>query len=295
PDFLAVGDFDADGDLDAVAAARGGNRLQLFEGDGRGALASSQFRELPGSITALAAGEINRPDGLVDLVIGIRSPDGPRLWILEGPNGALRSEAEVVSIGAPAEALALGQFDGDYTRELVASAGNELVIVRGRDRRLVALDPVTDPPPVERLTLTEPAVGLAVGSFADDGGPAIALLSASGGVKLFLRRDGAEDSWTTLQEGRSEITGAAVRPFLVAGRVTGSAAPDLMVVDGANRQLRILSVPSGDRAGRVVELALGGAPAAMLPMRLNADALADLVIGGESGLATATTAVLATI
>src|SRR4029079_3308694 len=61
-DFVAAGDFDADGHFDLAAAGRGSRVLLLLAGDGRGGFALPRESSLPGAVTALVAGEINRAD-----------------------------------------------------------------------------------------------------------------------------------------------------------------------------------------------------------------------------------------
>jgi hypothetical protein len=162
PEFLGAGDFDADGHWDVVAAARGGHVLHLLPGDGRGGFHEAKQVPLPGAVTALITGEINRRDGLEDVVVGIVGPDDPQVLVFEGPGGALRGVAqtsvcdasagrasagrtsptevcatpEVFPLPAPATALALGQLDDGYEMDLAVGAGSELVIVHGRDRKL---------------------------------------------------------------------------------------------------------------------------------------------------------------
>ncbi|MEK6407167.1 MAG: VCBS repeat-containing protein [Acidobacteriota bacterium] len=67
-DFIGCGDFDADGHLDVVTAARGSRALYFFLGDGHGNLSAARQIELSGSVTTLITGEINRADGLADIV-----------------------------------------------------------------------------------------------------------------------------------------------------------------------------------------------------------------------------------
>ena len=57
PDFLAIGDFDADGAADLVAATLGTDRLELAPGDGSGRFGALRSVHLDGTITAFAAGE----------------------------------------------------------------------------------------------------------------------------------------------------------------------------------------------------------------------------------------------
>src|SRR5438128_5741231 len=70
-DFIGTGDFDGDSHWDVVIASRMRNALYLFSGDGLGGFASPQEIALPGAVTALTSGEINRADGLTDVIVGV--------------------------------------------------------------------------------------------------------------------------------------------------------------------------------------------------------------------------------
>src|SRR5688572_62475 len=76
PDFFGAGDFDADGHWDIVAGSRGGTSLQFLPGDGHGSFGVAETIELSGQLTAFAAADVNRRDGLTDLVIGVNTYDG---------------------------------------------------------------------------------------------------------------------------------------------------------------------------------------------------------------------------
>jgi len=135
-DFIGAGDFDSDSHWDVVVASRTTKALYLLSGDGRGGFASPREIALPGVVTAMTTGEINRADGLTDLVIGVTGERGSQVLVFEGPEGALRAQPEVFDLPAPATSLALGQLDRDYTMDLAIAAGNQLLIVQGRDRKL---------------------------------------------------------------------------------------------------------------------------------------------------------------
>ena len=142
PDVLAAGDFDNDGHRDLVAGALGGDALLMLAGDGRGALAAPHAIALPGKLTALANGDVNRIDGLADLVVAVDGSAGPRLLVLEGPDGAIGVAPEVIAMPARIAALAIGQFDADGPVDVAAAAGSDIVVIHGRDRKLVAGEPV---------------------------------------------------------------------------------------------------------------------------------------------------------
>src|SRR2546425_5202552 len=94
PDFIAAGDFNADGLIDVIAASRGDNALHFFEGNGKGDFGSHRAIPLTGRVTALASGEINRPDGIADLAVGLYRVEGPSVAIFSSPEGVVSAEGE---------------------------------------------------------------------------------------------------------------------------------------------------------------------------------------------------------
>src|SRR5262245_5730631 len=84
PDFIGAGDFDADGHLDVVVASHGVERLYWLSGDGHGDFGYAQSVEIPGRVTAMITGEINRADGLADVIVGVNGPGGPQLLVRSG-------------------------------------------------------------------------------------------------------------------------------------------------------------------------------------------------------------------
>jgi len=135
-DFVGAGDFDADGHWDVVVASRNSKVLHLLSGDGRGGLAPATEIQLSGVVTAFATGEVNRRDGLTDIVVGVDGPEGAKVCVFEGPLGALRAPPEVFAAPASVTSLALGQLDDYYAMEVAVAAGDELLVVHGRDRKL---------------------------------------------------------------------------------------------------------------------------------------------------------------
>src|SRR5260370_4632031 len=79
PDFIGAGDFDADGHLDVVMAARGSNKLYWMAGDGHGGLGQAREVTLPGRVTAMTVGEINRRDGLARVGVGTDRAKGAQV------------------------------------------------------------------------------------------------------------------------------------------------------------------------------------------------------------------------
>jgi uncharacterized repeat protein (TIGR01451 family) len=302
PDFLVTGDFDADGHTDILAAERGGDAQYLMAGDGHGRFAEARRVELGGRLTTLTAGEINRPDGLTDIVAGVVAPDGPEALVFESPAGAMRGEPERIKLPAEPTALALGQFDNDYAVDLVVGAGSEVLLVRGRDRKL-SLDEAhrLDVPQatIRRQTFPFTISAMARVDLRGESRSGLALLSESGRLRLLkcAKADGPLSGDSSTWQTTDEISVTESTRLLISAHTSGQASGDLIVMDSANHQLQLLaSLPeaSGDspvtlassRTGASTpqhltvraSLDVASEPMAVLPIRLNPDALNDLVI-----------------
>jgi uncharacterized repeat protein (TIGR01451 family) len=306
-DFVGAGDFDADSHWDVVAAARGGNALWFLSGDGHGSFGAARRIDLPGRVTTLATGEINRADGLTDVVVGVAAADGPKAVVFESPDGALRGKPEAYALPADATAMALGRLDDDYTVDLAVGAGSDLIVVYGRDRKL-SLDEI------RQAEVPEAKIGqrafpfaiksAAIGDFNGDHRTGLSLLSDDGAVYLLSggQATGEKSNRSDrVEDWKSEVLARGPWPEatqLVCSLVSSIPVDNLVVVDPANHKLHIVAV-SADRRLQGAQLTspdVEGEPMAVLPMRLNRDALSDLVIlrNGQSAPTMAMTQPLAT-
>src|SRR6185295_15685534 len=100
PDYLVTGNFTHDSEKDVLFAARSG-ALYLMAGDGSGRLGDPQQIDLPGPVTALAAGEFRAADGFTDVAVGISGPSGDSLFIFDAAEGLSNALAQV-PLSAPA-------------------------------------------------------------------------------------------------------------------------------------------------------------------------------------------------
>jgi hypothetical protein len=312
-EFLASGDFDADSHRDVVAASSTDDALYLMRGDGQGGLAEAERIDLPGRVTALAAGEMNLADGLRDVVVGVTGSDGPQLLIFEGPRGALRQKPQVISLPSEATWMAIGQLDSSYEYDLAVAAGSELMIVHGRDRQLSLADAEmwaggdaatrgrgdaetrgrgeANPATITREQFSFNIAAVAIGDFADDGNrrDEIAVLSEDGRLQYLQRSD---ETWQ-VTAGVGEIANGR---RLIKTKVSSLATNDLLVM-GRNDHIGIVSGGPGSRRPlhEMTTLDVEGEAAAALPMRLSGQALSDLVILKSDGeLAVARVAPMAT-
>jgi len=135
-DHIATGDFDADGHFDIATASTWGTALEFHRGDGTGRFAGPESIDLGGRLTAMTAGEVNRRDGLVDVVVGVDRPDGPKILVFECPLGALRGAPEIIDAFEKVVSIGLGRHDDDSFRDIVAVSESYQITVSGRDRRL---------------------------------------------------------------------------------------------------------------------------------------------------------------
>ncbi|HWP42274.1 MAG TPA: VCBS repeat-containing protein, partial [Blastocatellia bacterium] len=317
PELIEAGDFDADGHFDVVAATRGGSTIHLMVGDGRGALREARTLDLPGSITALASGEVNRPDGIPDLVVASSGASGPKLYVYEGPESAIVSEPEVFDLSSEANAIAIGHLGQDYTADIAVGAGRDLMVVHGRDRRLSLGEAARSSVPEAAITVRSfesEVTSLAIGDFTGDAQLELAALTGDGTVMLIRAKEPRGDLQLALarQEDLSVKTLAvgSGRGELMTARLSSLSHETVLMLDRAGRTLRVWMDDEerrerGDRTlaaasqgpSAPATLEVEGEPVAVLPMRLNMDGLSDLVIlrKGMSGPSVTLTAPNSTI
>lgn len=300
-EFIATGDFDADSRIDLVAASSGGEALYLVRGIERGAIGSPERIELPAKVTALVAGEINRADGLADLVVGVTGDEGPKALVFEGPKGALRQEPEVIELPADAVSLAIGQLDDSYEYDLAVAAGTELLIVHGRDRELWRsgnpdqLDQLEDlnggpavaeiqfearPPVISRESFPFNLAAIAIGDFSTglNHRSELAVLSEDGRLR-YCEHDGSS-AWSVITEVMMPAAAASGSQSLLKAKVSSLATDDLLVTDRASQHMRVVSGGPGSKRmlHEIVSVGLGRDARAALPVRLSGHALSDLVV-----------------
>jgi hypothetical protein len=295
-DFIGAGDFDGDGHWDVMATAKGNNKLHLLSGDGKGNLGLTKQVELPGSVTALIVGEINRRDGLDDVVVGVASEDAAMALVFEGPEGALRAKPEAFILPAEANSLALGQLDDEYMYDLAIAAGREVVVVHGRDRKL-SLDSerqkTVKQADVESRVFSFDVKSITIGDFTGSHEHEIALLSGDGELTVLHVPDVKDQKRLASWRNETIATGnwsASAR--LVLARVSSTPVDNLVVIDSGNEGLQIIASDlamsasghrSIERSGNkmlLISLETDSEPISVMPMRLNTDALSDLVILG---------------
>ncbi|MGH9867220.1 MAG: FG-GAP repeat domain-containing protein, partial [Candidatus Polarisedimenticolia bacterium] len=276
-ELMAAGDFDADGNQDLAAAPRHAKSLTVLHGDGAGGFRPPESLELPGTLTALAAVDFNRRDGYEDLLAAVVGPDGARLLVYQSYEGAVKAEPEAIPLPAPATAIATGRLDAHPLRDLVVTAGDRLVLVPGRDRRLYATGRIreqADKLSVQEVELPGPAESVAVGDFDGDVKDDIAVRLAGGSLWVRLAADPGKPQSMSLP-------GGPAGPIHTAA-VSSRPGRNLVLMEPSARRLRLLMPEKAGPAPEPIDLDVAGRPVAVLPILLNGDGLSDLVVLSEA-------------
>ncbi len=283
-ELVAAGDFDADGNQDLAAAPRHADSLTILHGDGAGGFRPPESLKLPGSLTALAAVDFNRRNGYEEILAAVAGPDGARLLVYESYEGAVRAEPETIPLPAPATAMATGRLDAHPLIDLAVTAGDRLVIVPGRDRRLYTTGRLRDQAgklSVQEVELPGPAETVAVGDFDGDVKDDVAVRLADGRLWLRLAAETANPQSMALAGGPS---GPADKggTRLVTAAVSSRPGRNLLLMEQSAGRLRLLMPEKGGPAPEPVDLEVAGRPVAVLPIFLNGDGLSDLVVLSEA-------------
>jgi len=261
-DLLVAGDFNADGHLDLLVATIGRDEMVLHLGDGLGSFAPPALVRLPGELTALTSGEVNRRDGLADVVAAVRTPFGSQLLIFENPSGALAEPPSVVDLEMVATDLYLGELDGLSGVDLAILARPDVFILHGNNRRHSdepAMSTVASP-----IRLPFPVATMVIGDFVSGNSShrELAVLSGEGVVHLVNytgRKEGVKNrsvetvndhDWMPLEAQNwwlsREIASLEPTPLAVGGggflsaRFVGASTGDLVVVDTDGGSLHFL-------------------------------------------------------
>jgi hypothetical protein len=247
---LAAGDFNDDGNLDAVGVAEGSSWGAAFLGDGAGGLfGETTFYStnywLP--VRAVAVGDFNG-DSLPDLVVS-----GGAVEIFTGfGDGTFGEPVAHSANGSEQTGVAVADFNGDGRLDAVTSDADTGTVseLQGNGNGTLTY--------AGAYTVGSSPSGIAVGDFNGDGRPDVATADADSNMASVLLNDG---TWTppppppapppalrigdrTVTEGNTEtrtatftvtLSAPSTRPVTVAyatGNGTATAGTDYQAVSG---------------------------------------------------------------
>ena len=287
PDYLAVGDFNGDGNLDLAVSNRGNNNVTIVLGDGKGDLAPTSSAPAVGKFPqGLVVGDFNG-DGKQDLAV-VNYHDN-NVSILLGDGTGNFSQVSSPATGHGPYTLVAGDFNGDGNLDLAvvnscptgsncqSSEGSVTILLGDGTGHFTAS--------------SSPATGLfptavAVGDFNGDGNLDLAVANYGGNNVTILLGDGTGDFTAT---SLSPPTGQ--RPVSVAvGDFNGDGKLDLAVANScgsdatcnSNGSVTIL-LGNGDGTFTPTASAPGTGyqPNSVVAGDFNDDGKLDLAVGDE--------------
>jgi hypothetical protein len=295
PDLIVTGDFNRDGHLDVLVAARG-NNLYMLAGDGKGNLLDPQIVPLTGQVTALAA----TADGHV--AVSLDGPSGAQLTILAPSSNGL-IEGASYPLPARGDSIAWGNLGGGH--DIAVGAGGNIVLI---------YNALTANPQTETVAVPFKVMGLTIGDFiwdrdgrqeisalADDGsiqilqhgalntapltaadlpGRRAAMMAKMKAAKANPPSPTSYGAWTVAKQlpyTASMPAGPASSSAFTSPRLAAASSNDLMVLDAGRSQLTILDT-SGKAASPSAGVSFSSTPVAAFAMPQKIGASRDVVV-----------------
>ena len=190
PDFLVAGDFDRDGNMDVITAARGGDKIYLLSGAGRdGGFAAPREIDLAGRVTALSAGEIDVSDNRADLMVGVDGDAGASLLVFEDADKGVFAAPLDYKLSSPATSVEAGKLDDDWLADAAILTRDGVYVLHGRNTRAGKESTKNAAARMEKINLPFVPQALALGEFIFDraGKTELALLGEDGNVRIAKR------------------------------------------------------------------------------------------------------------
>ena len=265
PDFVALGNFVGNGNLDLAVARRGGNAVYIFAGDGKGNFGNPETVSVSGGVTALASGNFGGGQQPT-LVVGLSQGRNSALLVLAGSQQGMVALGSY-GVGGTVSNILFGDF-GDAGPDIAFLAGGQIEILRSSNMQVAA------------VSLRVPVRAFAVGSFIweRNGGSQIALVAPDGSIQIAVRNDfdprvyTAEEFQAIRQANRNHqpapdfvpvpsfpvngwkivesfpgaaALGANQTPLIFRTRISINGADDVMVLNAFSGQLTLVSHADG--------------------------------------------------
>ncbi len=180
PMYMAVGDFNGDGQSDVAVVNNGSTTVSVFLNNGNGTFAAPLTYSTGGSDSlGIATGDFNG-DGKLDLAIANYN-SGTVSVLLGNGDGTFAAPLTYSSGGSSPYAIAVADFNGDGKQDIAVTNdwSNNVAILMGNGNGTFAA-------PVTYNVIGSFPVALAVGDFNGDGHPDLAVGVAWANVDVLL-------------------------------------------------------------------------------------------------------------
>lgn len=206
-DFVQTGDFTRDGNVDVITASRSANELVLLVGDGKGNFSAPREIFVGGNVSVMTAGDVNRLDGLADVIVGI----GNEVLVYQGLGDILSREPSRISMANNVETIAIGQLDTNTFTDIAVGNGNQISIISGGD----------DKNEVNDLPQGFGVRSMVVGDFVPDRElrAEIAALDESGTIHILSRGDLDTRPVTRHEQMASQVRDYKAKGYQIPQRV----------------------------------------------------------------------------
>jgi hypothetical protein len=216
PNWVAVGDFNGDGHLDAVVCTDDQRGASFLPGNGQGSFGASVLIPLNSGCQQLVAADFNH-DGKLDLAIRLqRNPDSPVTFVALGNGDGTFSAAKQVST-VDALGIAVGDLNNDGNLDLVISESGgavETLVGDGAGNFTIVGDFLAP-----GASLLHPNLIPVLGDFNRDGFLDVAIADENGRNTYILpgNGDGTLASFQPFAGGGDQFTAMAAADFNADG------------------------------------------------------------------------------
>ncbi len=229
PRGIAMGDLDADGDVDVALANAGSDNVSVLWNDGRAVFAAGGIFGSGGTVpVAIAAGDLDG-DGDVDLVVSNSTSNN--LGVLLNTGGGGFAAAVTYATGVGPGQLRLGDIDGDLDLDVVVvnNGAASISVLRGNGNGTFAA--AVHLPAGVGVSLKE----LDLGDIDGDGDlDVVVAVDAEGNVEVMRNLGGGVLDASVVYAVGASATSVAIGDF------DGDGRRDLAVTDPATKGLVLL-------------------------------------------------------
>ncbi len=218
---LALGDLDADGDLDLAVLSTTSSNVTVLLNDGAGAFSPGERHAPAAGLRALAAGDVTG-DGVADVVAVSSTLD--EAFLLRGVGGASFAAATALEVGDSPYGVAIADLNGDGAAELLTAnnLGGDASVLLGRAGGPRSFDAYALP------------VGKdVVAADLDGDGDLDFVASENTGIRPFLATGGFALAPQPL------LTAGSAPEALAAGDLDGDADVDVVVANVTSHNLSV--------------------------------------------------------